>query len=80
MKKKLKSIEDIHDLAVIAKRKKEKAITHDEMIKKLKIYRYERGYRRFPESLKEIKALEKLSIDFFKAERLEVIPKPSEEQ
>lgn len=71
MKKRLKSNEDIHDLAIIAKRKKEMAITHHEIIKKFKIYSYKIGYRRLPESLEEIKALEKLSIDSFKAERLQ---------
>lgn len=65
------SVEDMHDLAIIAKRKKEKTISHREMIKKLKIRSYERGYRRHPESLKDIEAMEKLSVDSFKAERLQ---------
>jgi hypothetical protein len=71
MKKKIKSIEDTHDLAIIAKRKKEKTISHREVIKRLKMHGYQRGYRRHPESIKEIKALEKLSVDSFKTERLQ---------
>lgn len=53
---------------MIARRKNEKTITHREMLKRLKVLSYEEGHRRKPESIEEVKALEKLSAEAFPEE------------